>query len=343
MKKINWLLILQGWTMLWVVIGHAPLRIEGIVPEFAALLYDIAYSFHMPLFILISGYLFYTTRLSASSTKWSYKAIMMDKLKRLAIPFIVFTIIAMGMKSLLPGEMNRAASFTFQEFFLAILYPREGPLLEMWFIAVILWMFALTPYWRVCLKSRWLTIATLTILLALHIWVDYLPLDTFLCLKDCAYYGIYFFIGLLASKYGFDDKYKPMKYLIIAVGATLYLCLWNTDILFGLAMSGIAISVGLAFILDSIYPKAFSTFRDYTYQIFLIGIFAQIAVKIIYKYILSMGLGASHPTLVYIVFYLTCIALGLYIPVVISKVAKYINWSPILLCLGLKKDSNLAQ
>ena len=325
MKKINWLLILQGWTMLWVVIGHAPLRIEGIVPEFAALLYDIAYSFHMPLFILISGYLFYTTRLSASSTKWSYKAIMM------------------GMKSLLPGEMNRAASFTFQEFFLAILYPREGPLLEMWFIAVILWMFALTPYWRVCLKSRWLTIATLTILLALHIWVDYLPLDTFLCLKDCAYYGIYFFIGLLASKYGFDDKYKPMKYLIIAVGATLYLCLWNTDIQFGLAMSGIAISVGLAFILDSIYPKAFSTFRDYTYQIFLIGIFAQIAVKIIYKYILSMGLGASHPTLVYIVFYLTCIALGLYIPVAISKVAKYINWSPILLCLGLKKDSNLTR
>ena len=44
MKKINWLLILQGWTMLWVVIGHAPLRIEGIVPEFAALLYDIIFA-----------------------------------------------------------------------------------------------------------------------------------------------------------------------------------------------------------------------------------------------------------------------------------------------------------
>ena len=329
--------------MLWVVIGHAPLRIEGIVPEFAALLYDIAYSFHMPLFILISGYLFYSTRLAVDSTKWSYKAIMIDKLKRLAIPFIVFTIIAMGMKSLLPGEVNRAASFTFQEFFLAILYPREGPLLEMWFIAVILWMFALTPYWRICLKSRILSIATFITLLALHIWIDYLPLGTLLCLRDCAYYGIYFFIGLLANKYGFDDKYKPMKYLIIAVGAILYLCLWNTDIQFGLALGGIAISVGLSFILDKIYPKAFSTFRNYTYQIFLIGIFAQIAVKIIYKHTLAMDIGASHPILIYIVSYLACIALGLYIPVAISKVAECINWGPILLCLGLKRDSNLTQ
>lgn len=24
-KKFTWLLLLQGWTMLWVVIGHAPL------------------------------------------------------------------------------------------------------------------------------------------------------------------------------------------------------------------------------------------------------------------------------------------------------------------------------
>lgn len=30
-RKINWLLILQGWAMLWVVIGHAPLRMDEIL------------------------------------------------------------------------------------------------------------------------------------------------------------------------------------------------------------------------------------------------------------------------------------------------------------------------
>ena len=65
-KKISWLLILQGWAMLWVVIGHSPLIMDDSMPTFAKILYEIAYSFHMPLFILVSGYLFYMTRLTSS-------------------------------------------------------------------------------------------------------------------------------------------------------------------------------------------------------------------------------------------------------------------------------------
>lgn len=51
--KINWLLILQGWAMLWVVIGHAPLGAIGEGPKLEISLYKFAYSFHMPLFILV--------------------------------------------------------------------------------------------------------------------------------------------------------------------------------------------------------------------------------------------------------------------------------------------------
>ena len=63
-KKINWLLILQGWAMLWVVIGHASLGKVGEGPEWENALFRFAYSFHMPLFIFVSGYLFNMTRLS---------------------------------------------------------------------------------------------------------------------------------------------------------------------------------------------------------------------------------------------------------------------------------------
>lgn len=62
-KKINWLLILQGWAMLWVVIGHSPLSLDNM-PPYVEVLHKIAYSFHMPLFIAISGYLFQLTKLS---------------------------------------------------------------------------------------------------------------------------------------------------------------------------------------------------------------------------------------------------------------------------------------
>lgn len=62
-KKINWVIILQGWAMFLVVIGHAFLGAAGQGPKWENALFHFAYSFHMPLFMLISGWLFYLTRL----------------------------------------------------------------------------------------------------------------------------------------------------------------------------------------------------------------------------------------------------------------------------------------
>jgi fucose 4-O-acetylase-like acetyltransferase len=62
-QKINWLAILQGWAMLWVVVGHSFLGTAGSGPRWENALFKFAYSFHMPLFMLISGWLFYYTRL----------------------------------------------------------------------------------------------------------------------------------------------------------------------------------------------------------------------------------------------------------------------------------------
>lgn len=343
-KKINWLLILQGWTMLWVVLGHSPLTMDESMPQFAKVIFTIAYSFHMPLFILISGYLFYLTRLYSrasqnieSMKKWSYSAIILDKLKRLGIPFIVFTIIAMAMKVLFPDNMARSSSFSIGEFVHAILYPREGPLLEMWFVAVIMWMFVLTPLWEWSFKSIPRTIAIALILLLLNLGTKYLPLGTFLCLRDTAKFGIYFYLGMLACKYGTDTIYKAYRYRILLIAALCYVGCIVVNFELGTALSGIAFSVCLAFILDQHAPKSFSSFRNYTYQIFLIGIFAQIMIKMIYKRVSFMDIALHNPTLIYVAFFLICLILGLYVPIIVSKIAEKINWSPILVSIGLKK------
>ena len=68
-KKINWLLILQGWAMLWVVIGHSFVGEFHKGPDWETAICDFAYSFHMPLFMLVSGWLFYLTRLSSYEIK----------------------------------------------------------------------------------------------------------------------------------------------------------------------------------------------------------------------------------------------------------------------------------
>jgi fucose 4-O-acetylase-like acetyltransferase len=59
--------------MLWVVIGHAfigDLDKQASWPIWERSLMGIAYSFHMPLFMLVSGWLFFKTRLIAIDPSW---------------------------------------------------------------------------------------------------------------------------------------------------------------------------------------------------------------------------------------------------------------------------------
>lgn len=63
-QKITWLQILQGWSMLLVVIGHVTLTgiFENPQTPVSATIERVIYSFHMPLFMFISGFLFYFTK-----------------------------------------------------------------------------------------------------------------------------------------------------------------------------------------------------------------------------------------------------------------------------------------
>ena len=110
--KINWILILQAWAMMWVVIGHAPLGEVGAGPAWESALFHFAYSFHMQLFILISGYLFHYTRISASS-QWSYPRVIKDKAIRLLIPLVFFTALAYLTKLIFASEMAREVDLSF--------------------------------------------------------------------------------------------------------------------------------------------------------------------------------------------------------------------------------------
>ena len=53
-KKIDWLAVLQGFSMLFVVVGHVDLTnipYDSNTP-IASFIHKCVYSFHMPLFIL---------------------------------------------------------------------------------------------------------------------------------------------------------------------------------------------------------------------------------------------------------------------------------------------------
>ena len=100
-KKIEWLAVLQGFSMLLVVVGHVMLTNVSDDPTtpVATKIQQVVYSFHMPLFIFISGWLFYYTCIRKGK---SYGEVAKAKLKRLGIPFLAFTLMATAVENSIP-------------------------------------------------------------------------------------------------------------------------------------------------------------------------------------------------------------------------------------------------
>ena len=330
-SKINWLLILQGWAMLWVVIGHAPLGEPGSGHVWENDLYHFAYSFHMPLFMLVSGWLFYFTRLRISGLnstwggyKWPYNLIVKDKALRLLLPGLVFSLVALTLKMAFPVEMTRETRISLNSLAHSYLYPYDNAFRELWFIITLFWFFVLTPVWKIVLRKEWTMWAMLVLLVISHLWH---PKTEFLCVGKVFNYAIWFYTGLIISKIDLVSKYFERYYWqTFLMGIIVYVTGRLTHP-FVAIVGGITLSFGLSLIADKYLPKMFCGFRNYTYQIFLMGIFAQIFVKIIY----------NHLHTPYVLTFLLCIAVGLYVPVMVSKIIEYMNWSPLFLCMGLKK------
>ena len=323
-EKINWLLILQGWAMLWVIIGHSPMGgAYGTDSEIVMSLRNFAYSFHMPCFIFISGYLFYLTRIRNSMT---WRNMFSDKLKRFGIPYIVFSILTLAIKSMAGGEVSRPVELSLYNFFMTFISPGNGPLALLWFILVILWYFALSPVWKYVLNRKALSIITIIILLILNI--ANMPYYQILSFTSTLKFGIYFFLGMIFSKYHFIENVKSNKFGVFIASMILYVVSRAYDIPLIPALSGIAFSIVLSLYADRYIPKLFSSFRDYTYQIYLIGIFFQILVKLLYK----KGLVPNYELGI-----ILNILLGIYLPVLISVIVKKINYRPLGLCIGLSK------
>lgn len=326
-KKINWILILQAWTMLWVVLGHAFLGKPGEGPDWENTIFKIAYSFHMPLFMWISGYLFYMTRinkrLSTMGGGMTYSAIIKDKAIRLLLPFVIFTIVALIIKIIFSGEVSRQIHNPLTTLLTAFLYPYDNPMREMWFIATLFWMFLLLPLWELTMKSKYSIISTIIILLLLY---QYHPDTELFCIGRVFSYAIYFYLGLLTCRVGILENMPIMKcFSIMIVGGIVYIIGLFSNSFFE-SIGGIIISIALAIILDNYYPKIFFSFREYTYQIFLIGIFAQMFVKITYR----------HVDIPYSIGFIICVLCGIYVPVIISRLFIKVHFKPLLYAIGLK-------
>ncbi len=138
MNRIIALDIAKAICIILVVMGH---YVPDNSPAWYVLVHDVIYTFHMPLFMFVSGYVYIATK-----KRITYGDFLLKKVRRLMVPYLTTSVMVIVIKLLTQGSMsvdNPVTIFSFVEMFYM---PVAGYFL--WFIWALWWMFVLVPLFR---------------------------------------------------------------------------------------------------------------------------------------------------------------------------------------------------
>lgn len=327
-KKITWIVILQGLTMFLVVLGHSDLNQKETI-TWVGELYNFFRPFRMPLFLLISGYLFCITRIQKHK---SYSFVIKDKFIRLGIPYLCFTIIGLITKLLSSAFIKSPVEIhSLYDFISIFVGLKANPLSALWFIQVTLLLMMAYPLYKMILKNNYL-ICIFSIFLIYLYYDSTIYQDIILfSFSSAMHLWIFFWTGILIAHWQIDKlivgKLQP---LFIAIIAYIFLYLSSRFVYLGLALlvstAGIVMAFYFAKTAEKLFPNIFNSFRNNTYQIYLMSIFPQMGIEIIYRFI-----GEKY----FLPFFFTNIIVGLYFPILIVKIVQRYNIKWAKMVIGL--------
>lgn len=170
-----------------VVIGHFH---PPFSPEWYVALVNVIYTFHMPLFMFASGYLYTMTYKDQA-----YNLFLLKKVRRLVIPYFICSLIIIATKILFQDYSYVQHPITYFAF-LEILYkPKAGYFL--WFVWSLWWIFMLIPFF----KSKLQRLLLLILALIVHFYP--LHITSYFCLIETQKMLIFFVSGVVM----YDNKH----------------------------------------------------------------------------------------------------------------------------------------
>ncbi len=141
MSKSNQLIaLLNVWGIMLVVLGHSGFE-EPVIAEKLRGLHSWIYSFHMPLFFFLSGYLFSLT--NPDFTKIKPLAFLKKKALRLLVPYVVLGVILWGIKFAFSSFSHADRDFSLESFLLMFVAPTEAnsTMGYLWYIVTLFFLF----------------------------------------------------------------------------------------------------------------------------------------------------------------------------------------------------------
>lgn len=275
---------------------------------------EFIYSFHMPLFFCISGYLFAR---SSALERDGYLKWLSDKSKRLLIPYFVISAISFIPKTLLEnGNLNNVSPY---EIFKCFFAPRFNIWGHFWFLPVIFILYLVFGLWRTLFYNKLkykkaVIVGTILVAIVLHFIKTDIP---WLGLSDLCKFTVYFAMGIFVCDAFKIKKIKKEKLIVgIPFLTILSIALFlnfhqNTFVMFG---ESILMLVACLFIAQLLAEKNFKCVHFINENVFTFYIcswpFQAIGEKILniftpewYVYTIVMFLlGVSAPCIIIMVY-----------------------------------------
>ncbi len=230
MKRIAYIDALKGFAIILVVLGHVCNGYVFSMVNNRAIwmsrnIYNVIYAFHMPLFMVISGYVFVKAYVDeASKTKWRK---MLRHVANLLAVYIIFSLVHGTIKIFNNDIVTGTVS------------PKD---------LLMIWKHTIAPYWYLYILIVFYLIFGLLKHLKIHPWiytfafalinalsVKLIYVDDFELYRLC-YYGFFFAIGTLISYYSEEEKTSKwllngiiniLSVIALICGIILIYCSWS--------------------------------------------------------------------------------------------------------------------
>ena len=296
-QKIDYINYLQSFAVTLVIIGHCfpkPNSVE-ILPLWAKIIPHIIYSFHMPLFFALAGFLFMNSFHRQSESIKTFTNFVRNKFIRLIIPYFSIGTLAYLLKVFIFNKFAyRPAALNILSYIKSMLIPSENPNIYLWFLPTIFFVFLFSYLVLGNNNYKKFNPIIWVILSFLVSFFSYFTHIKWFNICGVLYYQFYFFVGILL----FIFKELLVK-ILSNLGVVIFLVLLclelqviptfqsyyiNYALNYVLAILGIFISFSLSVYCTRYDIKFLWGIIDGKYyQIYLLSWFFQCGMRIFYQ------------------------------------------------------------
>ena len=302
-KTIPYIAQAQLIGCILVIIGHS-IPLDWEIPNMIYTLDVFLYTFHMPLFFFISGYLFEKTN---SANRYRFGQYISTRAWKLMLPYIVLTLIGFVPKLLLENNFDNGVRSIIEYFARSFFVPRENVWGHFWFLPTLLIIstFAFVFSKIKNSKNKYAFVFIVIILFAMPTIPSLTQITDWLAINDVIKFTCYYAFGLLFAnsrfeKVFYDKKANKLMLLLLPVSVVLFLIKSNNAIITNLVRETVGVLM-LLFVLafaqqfNIMDTRAGKFLTKKTYSIFILSWPFQSIVSIVFENMLGLEYYVTMP------------------------------------------------